>query len=127
MEAAVPALGEAVRVALELAEEPCHGHTARGESSEVAVHWQDVLVRLHGQGGAHGHCLLPDPAEPLADTPLPEHAQHLLLNEARAQQALINVQQFSVVELLPVEGELLLLNGIEEHGGMPGFYGRRQR
>src|SRR5690606_20219929 len=62
---------------------------------------------FHGQGRAHGHGLLPDAAEPLADPALAQHAQHFLLDQSRPQQLLMNVQEFSIRKLLPVEGKLL--------------------
>ena len=86
VEAAVPPPGEAPRLTLPLGEEALQRHLAGGEHAQVAVHREHVLVGLQCGGAADADGLLPDAGEPLGDDALPQLLEHLLLNEAGAEE-----------------------------------------
>ena len=86
MEAPVVSLGEAGGLALELGEQLGEFDAPGGEHAEVAVHREDELVRLEGGRAPDGDGLLAHAAEPFADAPLPQQAEHFLLDEPGEQQ-----------------------------------------
>ena len=86
VEAAVVALGESGRFALELGEEVGQFDAPGGEDAEVAVHRQDELVGVQRSGAPHGNGFLTHAAEPFADSALPKQAEHFLFDESREQK-----------------------------------------
>lgn len=86
MKAPVMSLREAGSFALELGKQLSQFYAPRGEDSKVAVHGQDKFILSQGRSAANGNGLLSHSAEPLADSTLPEETEHLLLNKARQQE-----------------------------------------
>jgi hypothetical protein len=99
VEGAVPAVGEPVGLAQELAEEPVEVEPASGEHAQVAVQGQDEVLRLEGGHHPHRDRLLADAGEPLREPPLAEQAQHLLLDQARPEQLAGQLEQVVVGEV----------------------------
>ena len=91
VERAVAPLGEAAVLAEELAEQPAQVDPARGEHAEVAVHGQDPVVRLQGEGHADRDGLLSHAREPLGEPALAQEEQRLLLDQAREEQRSIQL------------------------------------
>src|SRR6185436_4551821 len=86
MECAIAAAGEAALSEQELAEQLVQADAPRGEDADVAVQREDEVAILERGGDADGNRFLADAGEPLRQLPLPEQAQHLLLDQARQEQ-----------------------------------------
>jgi hypothetical protein len=64
--------------------------------AQVAVHREDRILRLQRARHADRDGFLADPREPLRELALPQQAQHLLFDQARAQQRTVERAQFLI-------------------------------
>ena len=116
VEGAVASFGKTVGLPLPLREQPVQRDFARGEHPEVAVHRQDVFVRIERCGDADRDGFLPDSGEPFGDFPLADEHQHLLLDQAWFQDVSIEREKLVVGQVTAVEihGLYRFLNGTQK-------------
>ena len=93
VERAVAALREAALAAEQLPEQLRQVEVAAGEDAEVAVHRQDVVVRLERGDDARRDRLLADAREPLRQPALAQEDQHLLLDHPGQEDRAVEVAQ----------------------------------